>query len=34
MPYIISAVKNKVTLGEISDGFKEIFGFYSPKISF
>nr|MBA3978157.1 methylmalonyl-CoA mutase [Nitrosopumilus sp.] len=34
MPFIISAVKNKVTLGEISDGFKEIFGFYSPKISF
>jgi methylmalonyl-CoA mutase N-terminal domain/subunit len=34
MPYIISAVKNKVTLGEISDAFKEIFGFYSPKISF
>jgi methylmalonyl-CoA mutase, N-terminal domain len=34
MPLIISAVKNKVTLGEISNGFKEIFGFYSPKISF
>jgi methylmalonyl-CoA mutase, N-terminal domain len=34
MPLIISAVKNKVTLGEISSGFKEIFGFYSPKISF
>ncbi|MBA3750361.1 MAG: methylmalonyl-CoA mutase [Nitrosopumilus sp.] len=34
MPFIISAVKNKVTLGEISNGFKEIFGFYSPKISF
>jgi methylmalonyl-CoA mutase N-terminal domain/subunit len=34
MPYIIAAVKNKVTLGEISDGFKEIFGYYSPRISF
>jgi methylmalonyl-CoA mutase N-terminal domain/subunit len=34
MPFIISAVKNKVTLGEISNTFKEIFGSYSPKISF
>lgn len=34
MPFIISAVKNKVTLGEISNAFKEIFGSYSPKISF
>jgi len=34
MPFIIDAVKNKVTLGEISNAFKEVFGFYSPKISF
>ena len=34
MPFIISAVKNKVTLGEISTTFKEIFGTYFPKISF
>jgi methylmalonyl-CoA mutase N-terminal domain/subunit len=34
MPYIISCVKNKVTLGEINDTFKEIFGTYVPKISF
>ncbi len=34
MPFIISAFKNRVTLGEISNGFKEVFGFYSPKISF
>ena len=34
MPYLISCVKNKVTLGEISDTFKEIFGVYVPKISF
>src|SRR6188768_2412521 len=26
MPYLISCVKNKVTLGEINDTFKEIFG--------
>ncbi len=34
MPYLISCVKNKVTLGEINDTFKEIFGTYVPKISF
>ncbi len=34
MPFIIDAVKNRVTLGEISNAFKEVFGFYSPKISF
>jgi len=34
MPYLISCVKNKVTLGEINDTFKEIFGVYVPKISF
>ncbi len=34
MPYIISCVKNKVTLGEINDTFKDIFGTYVPKISF
>ena len=34
MPYIISCVKNKVTLGEINSTFKEIFGTYVPKISF
>lgn len=34
MPYIITCVKNKVTLGEINTTFKEIFGTYVPKISF
>ena len=34
MPFIISAVKDKVTLGEISNSFKEVFGSYSPKFSF
>ena len=34
MPFLISCVKNKVTLGEINDTFKEIFGTYVPKISF
>jgi methylmalonyl-CoA mutase N-terminal domain/subunit len=34
MPYLISCVKNKVTLGEINTTFKEIFGTYVPKISF
>ncbi len=34
MPFIISAVKSRVTLGEISNGLKEIFGSYSPKNSF
>jgi len=34
MPYIIDAVKNYVTLGEISNTFREVFGVYQPKISF
>ncbi len=34
MPFIIDCVKNRVTLGEISNSFREIFGSYSPKISF
>ena len=34
MPYIISAVKDHVTLGEISTTFETIFGRYVPKFSF
>jgi methylmalonyl-CoA mutase N-terminal domain/subunit len=34
MPHIIHAVKNHVTLGEISNSFIEVFGRYQPKISF
>jgi methylmalonyl-CoA mutase N-terminal domain/subunit len=34
MPYIIDAVKNKATLGEISNSFRAIFGTFEPKISF
>ena len=34
MPHIINAVKNKVTLGEISNAFQSVFGKYEPKISF
>jgi methylmalonyl-CoA mutase N-terminal domain/subunit len=34
MPFIIDAVKNYATLGEISNTFREVFGIYQPKISF
>jgi methylmalonyl-CoA mutase N-terminal domain/subunit len=34
MPHIINAVKNRVTLGEISNAFQSVFGRYQPKISF
>jgi methylmalonyl-CoA mutase N-terminal domain/subunit len=34
MPHIIHAVKNNVTLGEISTTFGGIFGKYEPKVSF
>src|ERR671911_734385 len=34
MPHIINAVKNRVTLGEISDAFQSVFGKYEPRISF
>lgn len=34
MPHIINAVKNRVTLGEISDAFQTVFGRYQPKVSF
>jgi methylmalonyl-CoA mutase N-terminal domain/subunit len=34
MPHIINAVKNNVTLGEISGVFKEVFGIFEAKIAF
>jgi len=34
MPHIINAIKNKVTLGEISDAFQLVFGRYEPRVSF
>jgi methylmalonyl-CoA mutase, N-terminal domain len=34
VPYIIDAVKNHATLGEISSVFKQVFGTFQPKISF
>src|SRR5919198_4750558 len=34
MPYIINAVKNYSTLGEISSALRTVFGRYEPKISF
>src|ERR671922_1746361 len=34
MPYIIDAVKNYSTLGEISSSMRTVFGRYEPKISF
>jgi methylmalonyl-CoA mutase N-terminal domain/subunit len=34
MPYIINAVKNKATLGEISNSFRAIFGVFEPNITF
>src|SRR5215213_2704616 len=34
MPYIINAVKNYSTLGEISSTLRTVFGRYEPKISF
>ncbi|HEY7570901.1 MAG TPA: methylmalonyl-CoA mutase family protein [Nitrososphaeraceae archaeon] len=34
MPHIVSAIKNRVTLGEINSSFKQVFGSYQPRISF
>ena len=34
MPCILRAVKDHVTLGEISDTFEEIFGRYEPRVAF
>ena len=34
MPHIINAVKSSVTLGEINNVFKEVFGMFEPKIAF
>jgi methylmalonyl-CoA mutase N-terminal domain/subunit len=34
MPHIINAIKNRVTLGEINNSFKQVFGSYQPRISF
>ena len=34
MPHIINAVKSNVTLGEINNVFKEVFGMFEPKIAF
>ena len=34
MPHLINAVKSNVTLGEINNVFKEVFGVFEPKISF
>jgi methylmalonyl-CoA mutase, N-terminal domain len=34
MPHIINAIKNRVTLGEISDAFQLVFGRYEPRVSF
>jgi methylmalonyl-CoA mutase N-terminal domain/subunit len=34
MPHLIYAVKNRVTLGEISNTFKGVFGVYTSKTSF
>jgi len=31
MPYILEAVKNFATTGEISNTFREVFGEYKPK---
>jgi methylmalonyl-CoA mutase N-terminal domain/subunit len=34
MPHIINAVQSSVTLGEISNVFKEVFGVFEPKVAF
>ncbi len=34
MPHIVSAIKSRVTLGEINNSFKQVFGSYQPRISF
>ncbi len=34
MPFIVDAVKNRATLGEISNSFKTVFGIFEPKIRF
>jgi methylmalonyl-CoA mutase N-terminal domain/subunit len=33
MPYIIDAIRNHVTLGEVSSTLREVFGYYQPRIS-
>lgn len=33
MPYILECVENTVTLGEISDGLRKVFGLYKEKIT-
>jgi methylmalonyl-CoA mutase N-terminal domain/subunit len=34
MPFILDAVNNYATLGEISNTFREVFGIYQPKETF
>ena len=34
MPHIVNAIKYHVTLGEINNSFKQVFGSYQPRISF
>jgi methylmalonyl-CoA mutase N-terminal domain/subunit len=34
MPHIVGAIKSRVTLGEINNSFKQVFGSYQPRISF
>ncbi|MGC1709964.1 MAG: methylmalonyl-CoA mutase family protein, partial [Nitrosotalea sp.] len=34
MPFILESVRSYVTLGEISNTFREVFGMYQPKESF
>ena len=34
MPHLVNAVKSNVTLGEINNVFKEVFGVFEPKIAF
>ena len=34
MPHIVNAIKSHITLGEINNSFKQVFGSYQPRISF
>src|SRR5918992_1717463 len=34
MPFIVEAVRNRATLGEIANSFREIYGIFEPRVSF
>jgi methylmalonyl-CoA mutase N-terminal domain/subunit len=34
MPFIVEAVRNRATLGEIANSFREIYGIFEPRVTF